>query len=210
MYSGEIVKTIKAASEFKFKERGSVFISSVFPSSDQKQAEEYLKITKKKFYDASHNCYAYRIFNSDVKHSDDGEPSGSAGIRILNAVQRFDVFNLLVIVTRYFGGVKLGIGPLGKAYYHSAFEAIRSSKIVENQVYSQIRVSFEFDQTKNVHHFLNRFEAADLQNYYDEIPSIECKIRNEAYEILCKTLSEISKGKIDIQLQKENILLPKT
>ncbi|MDZ7765436.1 MAG: YigZ family protein [Melioribacteraceae bacterium] len=97
-----------------------MFIGYAAPCKNDEEAEQILEGKKKQYYDATHNCYAYKILPESIKYLDDGEPSGTAGIRILNAIQHFDLTNLIVISTRYFGGTKLGVGPLGKAYYNSA------------------------------------------------------------------------------------------
>ncbi|HRS01257.1 MAG TPA: YigZ family protein [Bacteroidota bacterium] len=100
----------------------SKFIGNCFPITISEEIEEILNNIRKEHYTANHNCYAYRIGIDDnnFRYSDDGEPSGTAGKPILQAIDHFKYKNVLVIVTRYFGGIKLGVGPLFRAYYDSA------------------------------------------------------------------------------------------
>ncbi|MBI5727800.1 MAG: YigZ family protein, partial [Ignavibacteriales bacterium] len=109
--------TISEKAEFRLKEKGSLFTGIAFPVRNVQECDEILAQHRKDFYDATHVCYAYRIINGPVKYSDDGEPAGTAGVRLLNAIEHFNYYNILVLSIRYFGGTKLGVGPLGKAYY---------------------------------------------------------------------------------------------
>ena len=136
----ESYNSIKNPAESKLKVKNSIFISFLFPVSSETEIEKILKAQKKKYYDASHICYAYKLLSGKSKYSDAGEPSGSAGIRILNAINHFDLTECLIIVVRYFGGTKLGIGPLGKAYYKAAFEVIATSDIITKQPYHSVEI----------------------------------------------------------------------
>ena len=112
-------QTIQENSEFELVEKKSRFIANVIYIESKIEAENKIKEIKKKYYDAKHNCFAYRILENDSiyeKSSDDGEPSGTAGNPILNILQKNDYCNILVIVTRYFGGILLGTGGLVRAY----------------------------------------------------------------------------------------------
>ncbi|MGE5410508.1 MAG: IMPACT family protein [Clostridiales bacterium] len=162
----EEFNTVEAFSETKFKEKGSVFIGQVFPALNEEQALEILEQARKKFYDATHHCYAY-CFSDIVKYSDDGEPSGTAGLRIYNAIQHFQLNNVILIVIRYFGGTKLGVGPLGKAYYNSAFQTIESAKILTKKSYLKFTIEFDFNQTSQIHYILSKLGARILKTDYE-------------------------------------------
>ena len=125
--------TIDKSVRTEIKIKGSRFISSIFNISDQISAEEILKKTRHEFYDATHNCFAYKIgFDGNIfRYSDDGEPSGSAGKPIYFTISKYNVSDILVIVTRYFGGTKLGVGGLVRAYSESAEESL---KIAEKKI----------------------------------------------------------------------------
>jgi len=204
----ETIQTIIDKSEFQFKEKGSLFIGYVFPIQNLDEAELILSEIRKKHYDATHNCYAYKFIDKEsFKYSDDGEPNGTAGIRILNAINHFNLSNVLVISTRYFGGTKLGVGPLGKAYYNSAFGAIENANIVSKTNYSKILIDFGFDFISDVHHFITTYKVQNINNLFDQTPQIECLIKPVFIEKLNDNLSAVSNGKIKISKLKENIYL---
>ena len=96
----------------------------------------------------------FQISNGTVRYSDAGEPSGTAGIRIQNAIEHFNLSNLLIIVSRIFGGIKLGVGPLGKAYYQSAYNVLNDSKITTKQLFQKVTISSNFDHISLIHRIL--------------------------------------------------------
>ena len=115
-------------------EKKSKFIANFFYIETVEQAEEIIKNTKKKYFDARHNCIAYRVVNDGQcveKSSDDGEPSGTAGAPMLNILQKNGLANVLIIVTRYFGGILLGTGGLVRAYSDSLLKVIEKSTLVK-------------------------------------------------------------------------------
>lgn len=201
-----IIKTILKNHELKLKEKGSTFIGRAIPANELHEAEAKLNRIKKKYYDATHNCYAFQIFPDTVKYSDDGEPSGSAGIRIYNAMQHFDLTNLIIVVTRYFGGIKLGIGPLGKAYYNTAFQLLQKCEITRKTLYSKIRISYEYELASHVHHILSMHGVKSITNSFEVTPIIECLIEPHLIDQLSDRLTEISRGKIVIKVVQENVL----
>ena len=202
------IETIHKSSEFQFKEKGSLFIGRTFPIHCVGEAEAILVSIRKEYYDATHNCYAYKFIDDEsFKYSDDGEPNGTAGIRIFNAIKHFNLSNVLIISTRYYGGTKLGVGPLGKAYYNSAFGAIENGKIITKVNYSKIVINFEYDFISDVHHFINTFKVQNINNLFNENPQIECLIKPEFTDKLTDDLIAISKGKIGVKIMEKNIYL---
>ncbi len=204
----DYINTVNNNAKSEFKEKGSLFIGQVYPIQNSEDSEKILSDIKKKYYDATHNCYAYKLIsNEDVKYSDDGEPNGTAGIRILNAINHYQLSNVLVISTRYFGGTKLGVGPLGKAYYNSAFTAIKNANVITKINYSEILIEFNYDMTSHVHHFLNQFEVKNIKNIFDETPKIQCYIKPINLNKLINELTLVSKGKITFTIINENLYL---
>ncbi|MEN8192080.1 MAG: YigZ family protein [Bacteroidota bacterium] len=202
------IYTINNEAESQFKEKGSLFIGQVFPVKQALDAEKILSDIRKKYYDATHNCYAYKLLDEEeIKYSDDGEPNGTAGIRILNAIHHFQLSNVLIISTRYYGGTKLGVGPLGKAYYNSALSAIENSKIIKKEKYSEILIKFKYDMTSHVHHFLNTYNAKNIQNLFEDSPIIKCLIKPNLIEKLSTELTSVSKGATKISIQTENVYI---
>ena len=128
-------------------EKKSRFIANIYHVENVEEAEERIKSTKKKYYDAKHNCIAYRVIeNGKVveKASDDGEPSGTAGGPMLNILQKNNLCNLVVIVTRYFGGILLGTGGLVRAYSDATQKAIAKSIKVQKIKGFEIKVELEY------------------------------------------------------------------
>lgn len=188
--------TIKNFNEFKFKEKASLFIGQAYPVNNENEITEILTKIRKEHYNANHHCYAWMLYKNIFRYSDDGEPNGTAGIRIMNAIEHFGLTNILVISIRYFGGVKLGVGPLGKAYYYSAFNTLETCEKIEKTMYLLASIEYDFDFANKVHHYLNKHQGTILSNNYDSRPRIEFRILPENYEALNKDLVEISSGKI--------------
>lgn len=159
MLSSAVIKTLEYSSEYSYKEKGSEFIASAFPVKSEKEVNKFLDETKKKYYGASHHCYAFRLKDDSFRYSDAGEPNGTAGIRILNAIDHFKIKDILIIVTRYFGGVKLGIGPLGKAYYTSSELLLEKCSFQEEKPYNKVRVICEFDFLNLVHREISTYSG---------------------------------------------------
>ena len=167
------INTILSSNEFRLKEKGSVFDAYSFPSQNEIEAMEHLNSLKKKFYDATHHCYAYKFNSEKLRYSDDGEPNGTAGLRILNAINHFELTYLIVIVVRYFGGTKLGVGPLGKAYYESALGCLENSEKITKELYKRLTVTFPFELTNLTHNLLSKHSAKIEETFYsDEQPQI--------------------------------------
>ncbi len=193
------IKVLSSYSESKMKEKGSTFIGQAYIVEDEETALAKLAEVRKKYYDATHNCFAYRIYKDKFKYSDDGEPNGTAGIRIYNAIEHFNLQNILLIVTRYYGGVKLGVGPLGKAYYQSAFDSLQSAVTEEKTLYQKIRVSYDYSFVKSLHKVMGDFEGNIINSSFDTAPFSECLVFPEIIDKLEETLKNLSSGKVKIE-----------
>ena len=138
--------TISNNIENEITVKKSKFICNLIKIETQQEAEEQIKIIKKKYYDARHNCVAYRVQENDgifEKASDDGEPSGTAGGPMLNILQKNNLCNVLVVVTRYFGGILLGTGGLVRAYSESTLNAIDLADKIEKCIGLEFQVTLE-------------------------------------------------------------------
>ncbi len=206
------IKTIKSFSESKFKEKGSVFIGQVFQITRKEQSEAILNKARKKFYDATHICFAFRLDDNSFHYSDDGEPSGTAGIRILNAIEHFSFLNTLVLIIRYYGGTKLGVGPLGKAYYQTAFDVLNSAKVETQKYFSRVKIEFDYNLTSQVHHIIKQYSVINIQNKFEEKPIVECSIEVKNLQKLIDELNQSSSGKINPEIitRSELITVPQT
>lgn len=187
-------KVISSTCEYKFKEKGSLFIGTAFPVCNEEEALSKLADARKKYYDATHNCYAYLINDGKSKYSDDGEPNGTAGIRIFNAIKHFDVTDLLLVSTRYFGGTKLGVGPLGKAYYDSAANTLENARIVTKNLFQKIVIEFPYDYSNLVHRTITKFSARIIDNEYSEKPTIHIFLPGNNPQSFNEELKSTSNG----------------
>lgn len=151
-------KTIENSGEGFYKEKGSKFLSFAYPVKHEEEVKEHLKGLKTTYYDARHHCYAFMIgAKGDIfRAGDDGEPSNSAGIPILNQLRSFDVTNVLIVVVRYFGGTKLGVSGLINAYSAAAKDALSNTAIVEDYEKQPLVFSFDYPDMNTVMHTLEQ------------------------------------------------------
>jgi len=191
--------TITGSSEFIFKEKNSEFISQAYPVENEEDAQKILSEVRKTHYNATHHCYAFKFSDNKFKYSDDGEPNGTAGIRILNAIDHYQLRNILVVVIRYYGGIKLGVGPLGKAYYFAAEELLFRVDRVLKVPYFVAHITTDFNQVSQVHYAINMFKAKIAKTDYSEKVHFECFVKPELFDKLENQLFEASKGTIRIE-----------
>ena len=194
------IKTIEKFSESEYKEKSSRFIAQVFSAENEEKVSAYLGEAKKKYYDATHYCFAYKLQNDKIRYSDAGEPSGTAGIRILNAIDHFGLSNILVIVIRYFGGTKLGVGPLGKAYYDSALQALQKSKIITKHLFTKIIIETDFNFLSQIMNILSQHEIKISEVKYEEKVKFECLIKPKIIENIGIQVQNASKGTAEIKI----------
>jgi uncharacterized YigZ family protein len=199
------IKTIDEFAEVSNVINKSNFIAQVHQVFFEKHVKDYLAYAKKKYYDASHHCYAYKVANGDVRYSDAGEPNGTAGLRILNAIEHFNLSNQLIIVSRIFGGVKLGVGPLGKAYYESAYNVIDKSKIKEKYLFQKATISTSFDQISFVHRILANHKSLIASTEYRELIELSCWLKSSEIDLISKKISELGKLTVSIIIHSETV-----
>ena len=175
--------TIKDNVQAELIEKKSKFLANLFYVESVKEAEEIISNTKKKYFDARHNCIAYRVMEDRIveKSSDDGEPSGTAGAPMLNILQKNNLCNVLIIVTRYFGGILLGTGGLVRAYSDSLIGAIEKADKVIQVPGIEIEVTLNYNQ-------LEKFQ------YYCRINEIEIIKMDYSDNIICRLVLEESKN----------------
>lgn len=164
----------------EFVEKKSKFIGNLFYIESSKQAEEIIKETKKKYFDAKHNCIAYRVIeNGQIieRFSDNGEPQGTAGAPMLNILQKNNLVNVLIIVTRYFGGILLGTGGLVKAYQKSLMLALEDCKKITKVLGESLEVKLAYSDLESFKYYCknNKINIVDIDYKED----IVCKIELE-------------------------------
>lgn len=143
------MKTIKKPIQCEINIKKSQFICSLFPTKNKKDSKEIIQKISQKYNDATHNCTAY-IVNDGEGFDDDGEPGGTAGKPMINVLRKNELHNITAIVTRYFGGIKLGAGGLVRAYSKSVMEAVGEAEIVEIEEYKVYEITFEYCDIKLV------------------------------------------------------------
>jgi uncharacterized YigZ family protein len=173
----------------------SEFITYLKPVFSVEEALDFLSDIRKKHYDATHNCYAYAIGdNMEIqKCSDDGEPSKTAGAPILDVLKKQNVTNIICIVTRYFGGIKLGAGGLVRAYSSSCSEALKKCIFQEKKDYLKINVSIPYDLIGNIERFL-RSNTELINTDFSNVVSYDVYILDSYYSEFEKEITNISKG----------------
>ncbi len=202
------MRTICDFKEFNFKEKGSLFKTEAFPVSSEEEFNSILAGIKKRNYDATHHCFAYKLMNGKFKYSDDGEPSYTAGKRILNAIVHFELYGVAVIVVRYFGGTKLGVGPLGKAYYNAAYKVLKLCNQVELIPHKKIRIIFPHHFISIIHRYLERANARiSNTDYQGEKTIVKCLITEADVGKIQSTLLEISGGEIQFIIEPESVYI---
>jgi uncharacterized YigZ family protein len=167
-------KTLGNRCEGTFKDRGSKFLAFGFPVSDEDEVRSKLEETRKKYHDARHHCYAWRLGEETVteRANDDGEPGNSAGKPILNQLIKFELTNVLVVVVRYFGGTLLGVGGLINAYRSATEDALSNARIVEIERKASYSISFGYEQMNAVMSIIKEFEIDVLMRDFGN----SCKI----------------------------------
>jgi len=156
--------------ETEIKVKGSRFLAGIIPVKSKEEAERTYIELKKKYYDANHNCFAYRIDSNIFRYSDDGEPNGTAGKPILQMIDSKRLSEILCVVTRYFGGTKLGTGGLIRAYSDAVNEALDNIKIVKKIHSKKIKLIFNYDMESCVRNLLNKYQGKlDSSDYSDHI-----------------------------------------
>ena len=169
--------TIEKNVETEIVVKKSKFIANIFYISTNKEAEEKIKEIKKKYFDARHNCFAYRVVENDniiEKSSDDGEPSGTAGGPMLNILQKNNLANILIVVTRYFGGILLGTGGLVRAYSDALLEALEKTQKVKIVSGLELEVTLSYNNFENFKYYCKNHEINIISTNYNE--NIVCKI----------------------------------
>ena len=179
MEEKDVYKTIAAPAEGQVTEKRSKFLAFAFPVRTVEEVKELVDAYSKKYYDARHACYAYMLGHERLtfRANDNGEPSGTAGKPILGQINSNELTDILIIVVRYFGGVKLGTSGLIQAYKAAAAEAIAAATIVEKTVDEQIVISFEYVLMNSVMRIVKEEEPAIVSQSFDNDCQMTLSIR---------------------------------
>ena len=186
-------KTIVAPAEGLYTEKRSKFIAIALPVSTVEEVKEQLDVYQKKYYDARHVCYAYMLGpeRKDFRANDNGEPSGTAGKPILGQINSNGLTNILIIVVRYFGGIKLGTSGLIVAYRTAASEAIVAATVIEKTVDEEVTVLFEYPLMNDVMRIVKEEGSAIVSQGYDTDCSMTLRIRRSLMPRLRQRLEKV-------------------
>ena len=171
--------TIKLATQGLYKEKGSKFLAFAYPVESEEEVKQRLSELRKAYFDARHHCYAYVLGAEKGKFrtADDGEPNHSAGDPILGQIRSRNLTNVLVVVVRYFGGVKLGVGGLVQAYKTSAAEALAKAELVELEVMELASLDYDYSATPEVMKLVKEFEVAILHRDFTDGCHLEVQVK---------------------------------
>lgn len=178
-------KTISIPTEeVLYKEKNSKFFGYAFPIEKEEEVKEIIDRIKKEHYNARHWCYAFQLGAEQIYYraNDDGEPSNTAGAPIYGQIQSFDVTNVLIVVVRYFGGIKLGVGGLITAYRAAAQMAMEVAEIVERTIDKNFKVRFEYKDMNNVMRVIKEKNLTIIAQKMEMSCEIELSIRKSEYE----------------------------
>ncbi len=194
-------KTIQTEFRDEAKVQGSRFIATVSPVSSKIEADVFLERIRREFWNATHNCFAYRLGMTDdvFRFNDDGEPGGSAGKPILSAIDKFELTDTIVVVTRYFGGTKLGVGGLIRAYGGLAERALAKVEKVVRFKTEIVQATFPHTHIGSVMHVITKMGVKIVDTIYDEEVHARLEVRLTKTEELKRSLIEHTNGNILIQ-----------
>lgn len=181
------------------KVKGSRFIGSASPIHSEEQAAEFIDTIKKEFHDASHNCSAWKIGigkRQKYRYNDNGEPSGTAGQPILRAIDSMNIANICVVVSRFFGGAKLGTGGLARAYGQTTLALLRAGEPERKFLSDSVEFSVDFDFVNVVHYIVEKFSAELEDSAYAEKVTFRVKIRSSRFPQFKEKLIEATNGQI--------------
>lgn len=187
-------KTIESPVENTLlKEKGSKFIGFAFPVNNEEELKNALEKIRSEHPKATHHCYAFRIGlnGENYRANDDGEPSGSAGLPIYNQLLANEITNVLVISVRYYGGTKLGVSGLVKAYKESAKITLEEAKIVTKELETVVQISFNFNQQNIIFTLLSKYDAKVLQFDANENCIVTAALKLSQKESISEKLSEM-------------------
>lgn len=193
--------TIQEEEQTQIVEKKSKFIAEIHPVSNIQEVENKIKEIKKKYYDAKHHCIAYRIIEEGrviERASDDGEPSGTAGAPMLNLLKGNNLCNVLVVVTRYFGGILLGTGGLVRAYSEATNLVIQKSKMINITEGYEITLKLEYNNLDAFNYYCKNNNIKILNMEYAEIISIKIEMETDKKEIFMKDIENKKNSVIEI------------
>lgn len=198
-------KIVYRGGEGEIVEKKSRFIATVCPVNTEEDAINFIEKTKKKYWDARHNCHAFVIGerNEMSRCSDDGEPSGTAGKPMLDVLLGQGLHNVCVVVTRYFGGTLLGTGGLVRAYSKAVQEGISNSLVIKKILSCKMKIYTDYNGIGKIQYIIGKSQAITAGTEYTDKVTVEILIKKELLNTLCKEITEATNGKAEIEIGDE-------
>lgn len=192
--------TIERPSQGLYKDKGSKFIALAYPVETEEQISEILASVKKEYYDARHHCYAWMLGQSreHFRINDDGEPSGTAGKPIHGQLLSTGLTNVLVVVVRYFGGIKLGVRGLIDAYKGATADALQNAEIITKIILEQYQIDFDYLSMNEVMKILKDHDLPQASHQFD----LRCRLRFSVRQSLSEQVREAFEKIEDLKIQK--------
>lgn len=192
--------TIADHAEGLYKEKGSKFIALAYPLSDEEEVKSLLEDIRKKYYDARHHCYAYRLGREGLvfRANDAGEPNHSAGDPILGQLRSYNLTDVLIVVVRYFGGTKLGVGGLINAYKTPAADAIENSNIITKIASADIHLQFDYLAMNDVMRLVKDYDLQIKKQEFENTCHMVLEVRMSLQEEVRAKLSAL----VDVQVKE--------
>lgn len=193
-------KTVEKEGVDEFIEKKSRFIGHVKPVKTQQEATEFINSLKSKYWDATHNVYAYVLRENNIcRSSDDGEPSGTAGVPVLDVLLKEQLVDVCVVVTRYFGGTLLGAGGLVRAYSHGSKIAVESGGIITMAPCKIMTVSVNYSFYDRMNNLLADSGANVIESDFSDVVNIKFSIKADNKDVLADKLTQQSNGKYSLK-----------
>ena len=192
-------KSIASESKGLFKDNGSRFIAHAYPVETEEEVKEIVAALKKEYYDARHHVYAYRLgyLGEKFRANDDGEPSGSSGRPVLGQIDSLELSDVLVVVVRYFGGIKLGIPGLIRAYKTSTADALANAEIVEKIASKLYRVHFGYMSMNSVMKVMKDMNLEQRNQKFDMECSIDTSVRLSLVDTFLERIADVEGCRAD-------------
>lgn len=197
-------RTIQAPAEAQLVERKSRFIGQIAPVSTEEEAFTFLENVRQRHREATHNCYAYLLREGQKsRFSDDGEPSGTAGRPILEVLRREGLVNVVLVVTRYFGGILLGAGGLVRAYAQSAGATVEAAAVRMMYPAVLVALTLSYDLYGKLTYILPKYQITIKDLHFEEVVSLLLLVHREQLAPFTREVEEFSAGRAVLQIERE-------
>jgi len=190
--------TIEALVRGEIKVKGSRFIATAKPIKAEGETRAFLQDISSQFWDATHNPYAYRLKGGVFRFSDAGEPSGTAGKPILSAIDSQGLTDVALVVTRYFGGTKLGVGGLSRAYHQAALSSLKRAKVISAYITKALTLEFPYDLINTVKRALVQYGAQPIEEEYSDQVRLTLAVRESLLGKLQTVITEATRGRAKV------------